>query len=312
MGTEAGASPSLTVESQSVLVDGVRDVRLVASSSLEQLLFNRSLMGLDFIRTCRECSYDMLRAVAQELGDRVSIPTELVVLSKGACYQIADAYGRLLGVAPNVSFIATRRERVRGGLAKISVPYQCLGAPTDYLLIGDTIASGSTICAALESYMKRQVVRRVVLFSFAGGLPGIRRIDQFCSARNIEATFVLGLAAFGLGSNGFDLSFLHADTIASDRYRERASQLFDGKPVSSVGWDFGSQGYAPEKYKLLSWIESKYWNLESCPEFAFAEPTGEIGLVAAEHDAFRSKFPDLQTIMPSKAKFSKESAAQTG
>ena len=170
--------------------------------------------------------------------------------------------------------------------ASVEISYTSFDGGGSTLLIGDTIASGATIIAALENYARYRTLRQVFIFSYAGSRRGAERISQHCSKIGIDATILLGLAAFGLGNNGFDLSFLHPDTDCIPEYKERAAKQFAGRAVSAVGWDFGSQATAPDKYRALCWIEAERWGLHGHDSLALAcRPTNSV-LVQRERDAY--------------------------
>src|SRR5262249_618234 len=158
--------------------------------------------------------------------------------------------------------------------------------PTSVLVIGDTIASGATIISAINTYADAAPLRKVYILSYAGTAVGAQRIVAHCEAKGIEVCILLGLAVFGLGDNGFDLSFLHPDTMASEVYRDRARDQFDSKAVSAVGWDFGSQFLAPTKYQYLCWVEAERWGLLGHPSFAVAVHPPSMDLLANEKAAF--------------------------
>lgn len=120
-----------------------------------------------------------------------------------------------------------------------------------------------------------------------GSVVGGQAIAAFCRARGIELTLAYGLAAFGLGENGFDLSFLHPDTITSDEYRRRASSIFGGRSVSAAGWDFGSQAQAVRKYQMLCWIEAEQHGLQESSAFQMKEPPVDYRLIRKERFAFQ-------------------------
>ena len=67
--------------------------------------------------------------------------------------------------------------------------------------------------------------------------------------------------------------------------------MFSGKPVSSAGWDFGSQAQSTRKYKMLCWIESEYWGLQKSPVFRLKEPKVNNFLVMKENAAFSRLLP---------------------
>jgi hypothetical protein len=144
--------------------------------------------------------------------------------------------------------------------------------------------------AVLRHYSNFHQLRRVIVFSIAGSVTGGRALAAFCREREIGLTIVYGLAAFGLAANGFDLSFLHPDTICPNQeYVHRARDLYEGKPVSAVGWDFGSQAQAIKKYKMLCWLEAEYWGLQHSSLFRVKERVTDLRLVEKEKSAYASR-----------------------
>jgi hypothetical protein len=170
-----------------------------------------------------------------------------------------------------LNLIATSRVTVSHDSARVEVPYAQLEAPAETLLLGDTVASGATIIAAIGRYLESHTLKCLYVLSYAGALNGAERIAAYCSRRGVRTTFLYGLAAFGLGLNGFDLSFLHPETVTRQVYVQRAARQFSGKPVSAVGWDFGSQVVSPRKYKRLCWVEAEVWDLHGNDCLAVAE-----------------------------------------
>jgi hypothetical protein len=235
---------------------------LAHNAALEQLLFDRHLMGTPFRRACEMASAHFVSHFADEFAPLHAELAECVILSKGLAYDLRNAYTSVTGRNLPANFVATRRKKVTASQAQIEVAYANIDAPAESLIIGDTIASGATICAVVDECRKRFSLRRVFVFAIAGSGRGAKRIAHHCAALGLDTTIVLGLAAFGLADNGFDLSFLHPDTRARREYVERARVLYDGKPISSVGWDFGSQLFSPAKYLSLCAVEARLWELE--------------------------------------------------
>ncbi|GII78511.1 hypothetical protein Sru01_34930 [Sphaerisporangium rufum] len=254
------------------------------NAALERLLFDRNLVGPGFRLACRAAS----RRFAAHLADehRPDDTAELMILSKGVVYQLADAVERRHGTTLPLNLVATSRVAVAGDAARVEIGYAQLEAPAGTLLIGDTVASGETIIAAVGHYLRRHHLERLQVVSYAGTLGGARRIAAFCAGHGVEATFLYGLAAFGLGRNGFDLSFLHPETVTRRAYVERAARQFSGRPVSAVGWDFGSQVVCPRKYRSLCWVEAEVWDLHGAPCLALAEEPGDWSDLAHERAAF--------------------------
>jgi hypothetical protein len=276
-------------------IDGIRRAFIISNSPLERLLFNRNLIGLDFVTTCEEATGEFLRHFADELDVHAEDIAELVILGKGLHYGLRRTFAAILRRNLEMNLVATRRAAVHGQEARVDVLYRDFDAGRSNLVVGDTIASGATLCAALNAYLEHQHLAKVYVFTLAGSRVGGQRIGTFCAARGIDVTIAYGLAAFGLGANGFDLSFLHPDTIASEEYKRRAVEQFQGRAVSAVGWDFGSQAQAVEKYRNLCWIEAEFWDLQGSEAFAVAQRPRQMERVERERGAWESRLtPSLE------------------
>ena len=222
---------------------------------------------------------------------------ELMLLSKGAQYRLGEAIENALGYRVQTNFLAASRKMIAENEVKVGIDYASLDAPARTVVIGDTVASGETVCTALDYYLNYHCLERVLLFSLAGSRTGAVRIGKFCAERGIELTIVYGLAAFGLASNGFDLSFLHPDTICDEKYKLQAAEVFKQLPISAVGWDFGSQVQAVEKYRALCWVEARYWGLEESDLFAVAKQPTHAFQIEREHPAYKDRFPVLGDLL---------------
>lgn len=277
---------------EKVQVDGVDKAFIISNTVLEDILFNRNLVGLAFTRNCEAATNVFLRHFEQEIMSLIPEGlAELMLLTKGMYYWVHNAFAQVFGENLEINFVATRRAEVASNSARVIVPYFNFDAPADNLIIGDVLASGTSICTALSLYSQYHKVKRVFLFSLAGSRVGGQMLAQFCRSQNIDLTLVYSLAVFGLSSNGFDLSFLHPDTITSKVYRERAMKMFEGKPVSVVGWDCGSQAQSLQKYKMLCWLEAEYWGLQDSAIFQLKEQPVDIRLIEKEGAAYEGRVP---------------------
>lgn len=266
-------------------------IYLAHNEPLEHIMFDRNLTGIEFRRACLAASILFVDHLADEFDAESA--AELLILSKGIVYQLAEAVARQTGKNLPTNFIATSRVSVSDDHVGIAIPYTNFDAPSRTLLIGDTVASGATITAALERYRQFHPLDAIFIASYAGALVGAHRIAEYCRLHEIDVAFLFGLAGFGLASNGFDLSFLHPETITRDEYRTRAAQQFNGRPVSAVGWDFGSQATAPQKYRQLCWIEAEKWELQGTACFKEAERPSGPNLLRHEEAAYSDFTPAL-------------------
>jgi hypothetical protein len=264
-------------------VDGAR-IYVVQNKSLERLLFDRNLMGIGFRSACLSSSRYFIRHLVDEFDAEHA--AELVILSKGLLYQLSEAVPQETGHNLPTNLIATSRVAVSGDSARVIITYSQLEAPADTLIIGDTVASGATVIESLGAYKENYRLRRLYVLSYAGSKVGALRIAEFCRSNSIACTFLYSLAIFGLGDNGFDLSFLHVDTITREDYRNRARIQFSGHEVSAVGWDFGSQAMAPGKYRHLCWVEASVWGMQGKECFEVAEEPSDLDELSHEKPAY--------------------------
>lgn len=280
---------------EKVEIDGVDKSFVIRNTALEEILFNRNLVGLAFTQNCETATNAFLCHFEPELTPLLQEGlAELMLLTKGIYYWMHNAFAQVFGRNLEINFAATRRAEVTSDSARVLVPYFNFDAPADNLIIGDVLASGATISTALSLYLEYHKVKRVFLFSLAGSIIGGQALARFCRSHNIDLTLAYSLAAFGLSSNGFDLSFLHPDTITCKEYRERAMKVFEGKPVSAVGWDCGSQAQSLRKYKMLCWLEAEYWGLQDSEVFQLKERPLDTRLVEKEYAAFKDHIPLLE------------------
>lgn len=270
-----------------VPLDETAECYIMENLPLEAILFNRNLVGLEFTQACEYASRYFLEHFAPELRGQNNRVAELMILSKGMYYWFHNAFAEVYQENLPINFVATNRVEVRGDSVGVKISYWNFDAPAQSLIIGDTIASGETVCAALRAYLEASELRDVYIFTIAGSRKGFLRIAEFCKQHEIRLHVVFGLAAFGVGENGFDLSFLHPDTITRAEYRDRAVEIHQGIPLSAVGWDFGSQAQAPQKYRILSWLEAQKWGIEGRGILREAEQPSSLALVQKEEAAFR-------------------------
>ena len=276
-----------------IQIDGIDKAYIIENAVLEQILFNRNLIGLKFTQACENATKAFLLHLEPEISPIYNNIAELMILTKGMYYWMHNAYAMAFNRNLEINFTSTNRIEVSGESARIAVHSSNFDVPVQNLILGDTIASGATICAVLSEYLKFNELKKIFVFTMVGSKQGGQVIAQFCNSHNIDLTLVYGLAAFGLANNGFDLSFLHPDTITSVEYQERARKVFEGKPVSSAGWDFGTQAQAVRKYRMLCWIEAKYWGLEDSSVFQEKEPPLNRRLVEKERAAYEDIYEDI-------------------
>jgi hypothetical protein len=270
-------------------IPGISNAFIICNVHLESILLNRNTIGLEFTEHCESATQAFLEHFRPDITPLIQHGVaELMLLSKGLYYWMHNAFATVFLTNLEINFAATKRAEISEGSVRVEVPYFNFDSPAETLILGDTVASGATVCEALSCYLQHWKLRSVFLFTIAGSVVGGQEISRFCDSRGIDLTLAYGLAAFGLGSNGFDLSFLHPETITSAKYRERARQLYEGKPISAAGWDFGTQAQAVKKYRMLSWLEAERWGLQDSDSIAEKESPGNSCLVKKEKPAYNA------------------------
>ena len=130
-----------------------------------------------------------------------------------------------------------------------------------FLIIGDTIATGSTLFAILHE-IRREVdhIEGIAIFSMAGGLPGARLLSKM--EKIFGGTKIILYqtnALFGLMENGTDMPWLHPETITTPELKAKAIDNY-GEYLAEKWctiWDWGERCNSSSKYltTLLETIE---------------------------------------------------------
>lgn len=275
-------------------IDGIDNSYICTNKALEKILFNRNLIGLDFTKNCEIATINFLRHIEPEISEAINDIAELIILTKGIYYWMHSSFQKVFNENLQANLVYTSRAKVTNEEVRVVVKALNFDVPANNLIIGDTIASGETICVALKEYIKWHQLKQVFILTIVGSKVGTQIISKFCKAHGIKLHIIYGLAAFGLASNGFDLSFLHQDTITEHKYIEMAKDKYKGKAVSAAGWDFGAQAQAIRKYRMLCWLEEKYWGLENTEVFQETELPDDLRLIEKESVACKETIPDIR------------------
>ena len=203
-------------------IDGVDNCYICTNRVLEGILFNRNLIGLNFTNSCEAATINFLNHLSLEIKEVIDDIAELIVLTKGIYYWLHNSFEKVFKENLQANFVYTSRAKVTTEEIRVIIKSFNFDAPAKNLIIGDTIASGETICAVLREYIKYHSLKKVFILSIVGSKVGAEAISKFCKENDVELYIIYGLAAFGLARNGFDLSFLHKDTITEDKYIKKA------------------------------------------------------------------------------------------
>lgn len=174
-------------------------------------------------------------------------------LSGSTYYHMGDAFYHVFRRAIPQVFIGVRKN-FRDGHWVGDISYKNIDSLPEnpYLILGNVIATGSTLFSVLHE-IKREVehIQGIVIYSIAGGLPGIRllkKMEKIFGGTKIN--LYAANAIFGLMDNGTDMPWLHPETITTPELRQKAIDNFG--PYLAEKWctifDWGKRCNLSEKH----------------------------------------------------------------
>lgn len=178
---------------------------------------------------------------------------DLVPLSGSLYYKMGEAFYNVFHRALPQTFIGVRRNfRDNHWVADISYRNVDSLPEKPFLIIGDTIATGSTLFAILHE-IRREVehIEGIAIFSIAGALPGARLVSQMEKIFGGTKIFLYQAnALFGLLENGTDMPWLHPETITTTELRTKAVENYGSYLAEKwcTIWDWGERCNSSSKY----------------------------------------------------------------
>ena len=150
-----------------VSLDDVEKVYIIKNKHLEDILFNRNLVGLDFTRACEASTCNFLMHFFEEISSLSNNVAELMILTKGMYYWLYNSFKKVFNQNLEINFVYTNRVNVDIDSAVVKVRAANFDVPAENLIICDTIASGSTIISSLKEYISYNKLRKVIIYSIA-------------------------------------------------------------------------------------------------------------------------------------------------
>ena len=149
----------------------------------------------------------------------------VIPLSGSLYYYVGEAFYNVFKRSIPQVFIGVRRN-FRDNHWVADVSYRNIDSLPEnpFLLIGDTIATGSTLFAILHE-IKREVehIKGIAIYSIAGGIPGIQLLKKMEKIFGGTKIYLYQAnALFGLMENGTDMPWLHSETITTPELRQQA------------------------------------------------------------------------------------------
>ncbi len=213
---------------------------IISNPSSQKIHFDPTITDFQLYQLAAECNEMFLR-FTRELGlfkgRQAKDVCELILVSGGFYYHLNQAFYNVFGYSLPAGFIGVRR--VLGDKPHGAITYDNLEAiPKNNLtIIGDTIATGATLIDSIRYYLrKKSNVKKIIIFTIAGALPGARRLAEI--EKEIKRKYGTELYAFfsdgifGLSENQTDMHYFHP---ARSRARDRVASLKDRGAATSSG-----------------------------------------------------------------------------
>lgn len=204
---------------------------------------------------------------------------EFVLLAGGLYYNISGGFRKGHSYALPQCFLGIKRQRVEGteGQFRAVSTYENFESlPQEaVVIIGDTIATGSTMIRAIgdlerASAEKDGKIKKIIICSLACSTEGARKLKRMEEKmKNAYDDFELYLIAaeqlFHLMPDGTDLRFLREDSIIPDETREYALcryGIFLGREMKCAIFDWGTRCKNPAKHyeEFLEYADSMLKN----------------------------------------------------
>ena len=167
---------------------------------------------------------------------------DLVPLSGSLYYHISDAFYNVFQRAIPQVFIGVRRNfRDNQWVADISYRNVDSLPEKPFLIIGDTIATGSTLFSILHE-IKKQV-------DYVQGIQLLHKMEKIFGSTTKIFVYQAN-AIFGLLSNGTDMPWVHPDTITTPRLLSQAVEHYGSYLAEKwcTIWDWGDRCNSSSKY----------------------------------------------------------------
>ena len=187
---------------------------------------------------------------------------ELTILSGGLYYMLDEAFKEVFGRSLQRCLISAKRYQLKNGSWRALINYENFEALPDnaIVLIGDTIATGSTIVNSLKKLRdavisKGYTLDKVIILTISGAVDGSRRLKEIENEfKEIWGNFELYVfnccAIFGLAPNGTDMPYGHPETIAPPHVMEYVNKVLTrelAEKLCSI-FDWGDRTKHPIKH----------------------------------------------------------------
>ncbi len=228
---------------------------------------NPTLCGLKLKRQTLKAMSSLVKSslnLTRLSSERVGNLCELVILAGGLYYMLNEVFNNLFNIEPRRCFIGARRY-MKDDTWDCKIYYVNFEAlPRQaYILIGDTIATGSTMVRVLQILRKHLIKEKVelkgiIIYSLAGAIDGILKISREIEEEYLdewpeaEYTIISAEAFFGLEDNGTDMPYDHPNTVTTRNIKMKVYEKYThylARKMCCI-FDWGDRNKNPEKHLL--------------------------------------------------------------
>lgn len=232
-----------------------------------EILYNPQLAGIALQRAMERVSPIFVEIATKKAlrGQKRGDVAELVLLAGGLYYFLAKGFRDVHGYSIPQCFLGVKRQRVEGSagdFVAVSKYENFESLPKNAcIIIGDTIATGSTLVESLgklENIMEAEGAKlnKLVVCSLAcasAGARKLRELEKRMKERNPEFELYLIVAEglFHLMPDGTDMRFLREDSILPESTREYTLEKYGeflGKEMKCAVFDWGTRCKNPAQH----------------------------------------------------------------
>lgn len=237
------------------------------SSYSREILYNPQIAGLRLQLAMEKVGPVFVEIASRKAfaGESRKSVVELVLLAGGLYYGIGKGFREVYGYAVPQCFLGIKRQKIEGSAGEFSADVGYLNfeaLPKDpCVIIGDTIATGTTLIEALE-LLKNQIekegsnLRKVIVCSLAAATLGVRKLAEFERRMketnpDFELYLIVAEGLFHLMPDGTDMRFLREDSFLPATTREYTLEKYGpvlGEKMKCAVFDWGTRCKNPSAH----------------------------------------------------------------
>ncbi|MBD3398589.1 hypothetical protein GF412_05095 [Candidatus Micrarchaeota archaeon] len=232
-----------------------------------EILYSPHLAGISLQRAMERVSPIFVEIATEKAlkGEKRRDVAELILLAGGLYYFLAKGFRDVHGYSIPQCFLGVKRKRVEGtegDFVAVSRYENFESLPEEAcIIIGDTIATGSTLVESLGKLeniieAKGGRLKKLVVCSLACASAGARKLGELekkIKEKNpeFELCLIVAEGLFHLMPDGTDMRFLHPDSILPESTREYTIEKYGeylGKRMKCAVFDWGTRCKNPAQH----------------------------------------------------------------